>query len=137
VFVAARAANDLDLTRLNDARPLIRRGFVKQPFPRPPRAWSSLASCQTLPLASVDMTLAVNHIAATPRRRRGRPDLPTALAPWPDLTHGWIFASSQPGDTQFGFDERLEPGRHGRVFAVCRSAVGRSVIDQALQQPEV
>jgi hypothetical protein len=83
------------------------------------------------------MALASNNIGATPRRARGRPDLPTALAPWPDLNHGWIPASSQPGDTQFGFDERLEPGRHDRVFAACMSTGGRGAIDQALQQPQV
>jgi hypothetical protein len=38
VFVAVRAANDLDFTLLDDARPLVGRRFVEQPLPRLPFA---------------------------------------------------------------------------------------------------
>jgi hypothetical protein len=38
VFIAVQAANDVDVTVLDDARPVIRRRFVKQPLPRLPFA---------------------------------------------------------------------------------------------------
>jgi hypothetical protein len=36
VFIAVQATNDVDVTVLDDARPVIRRRFVKQPLPRLP-----------------------------------------------------------------------------------------------------
>jgi hypothetical protein len=36
VFIAVQAPNDVDVTVLDEARPVIRRRFVKQPLPRLP-----------------------------------------------------------------------------------------------------
>ncbi len=166
VFIAVRAANDLDLTLLDDARPLVRRRFVKQPFPRLPFAqprphrdpaqilrvgaervgrrgdgtfehrhrWSpsthlSAGMSSTYPCG--------RNITAAPRRgaRLARSTHGRAEGARTSITR--TFASSQPGDTQFGFDERFEPGRQSRVFVVWMSTGGRGVVEQALQQPQV
>ena len=77
-----------------------------------------------------------------------------AMAATSQHVRGWLGASTrsgcgrtsitrgasrggQPGEAQFWFDERIEPGRQPLVLCVGLSTGGRGMVEQSLQQPQV